>query len=280
MLSAENISCYAGNRAIVDQCSLHIRPGTFTAIVGPNGAGKTSLLKILAHENTRYRGCVKLNGVDVSGMKHRKLSQLRAVLPQHTTVNFPFTIEQIIQIGRYPHLSTTEENSRIVQEVVYRTGLNAFQGRNYHTLSGGEKQRVQMARVMAQVWDESSFPKYLLLDEPTSSLDLSQQHSLLSLAKEFCKRNIGVVAILHDLNLAAQYADEVLFMKQGKTTAQGLTQEIMTAQNIEKTFDHPVRVIFDDVDGYPIIYPVSKMKRPNLFDKTTNSNYVYEQHSN
>lgn len=278
MLLAENISCNAGAKQLVNNCTLSVRPGVFTAIVGPNGAGKTSLLKILSHERTHYEGIVKMNGIVVSAMKHRVLSQTRAVLPQHSTVNFPFTVEQVIAIGRYAHRSTKEENERVINEVITRTNLTALKDRTYYTLSGGEQQRVQMARVMAQIWDESESPKYLLLDEPTSSLDLAQQHSLLSLARGLCKRNVGVAAILHDLNLAAQYADEVVFMKQGSIVAQGLTRVVMTESVIEKTFDHPVKVLRDEQDGYPIVYPLSNMHKQKLFDKVIN-NYAYEQHS-
>ncbi|MBX2956215.1 MAG: heme ABC transporter ATP-binding protein [Cyclobacteriaceae bacterium] len=274
-LQATNVTYSIRHKQIVRDCSLEVQPGVFTAVVGPNGAGKTSLLKILANEVTNYRGQVQLNGMPVYKLKHRELSKLRAVLPQHTTVNFPFTIEQVIQIGRYAHLTTKNENERIITEVMERTSLTSFKGRMYQTLSGGEQQRVQMARVMAQIWDKAVSPKYLLLDEPTSSLDLSQQHALLELAKNLCSRNIGVLAILHDLNLAAQYGDEVLFLKGGITTAQGTVLDVMTRDVIEETFSHPVKVNYDEDTNRPVIYPLQRVNTV-IKNHQTKNHYIYE----
>lgn len=253
MLRAENISYRAGRKDILTDCSIVVRPGTFTVVAGPNGAGKTSLLKILARELTRHKGEVILNDKKITALNSRELSSLRAVLPQHTELNFPFTIEQIVGIGRYPHRTTRLRNQNIIDEVLDLTDLCAFRGRIYQTLSGGEKQRVQMARVMAQVWDDDGQPKYLLLDEPTSSLDLAQQHALLGLSKKLCERNIGIMAVLHDLNLAAQYADDVLFLKGGHTMAFGDVFATMTREIVEKTFSHPVRVTYDEDTHRPLI---------------------------
>jgi iron complex transport system ATP-binding protein len=162
MLQAKNITYKAGRKRIVEDCSLTVSPGSFAAVVGPNGAGKTSLIKIISHELTRYSGSVILNGKNISTLKTRELSTLRAVLPQHSTVNFPFTIEQVIEIGRHPHLTTKHVDQRIIDEVMELTSLTRFKGRIYQTLSGGERQRVQMARVMSQLWDKSDTAKYLL----------------------------------------------------------------------------------------------------------------------
>lgn len=257
MFCAENISYRAGRKNILSDCSIAVTPGAFTVVAGPNGAGKTSLLKILAHELTRYKGRITLNDRKITAINSRELSSLRAVLPQHTEVNFPFTVEQIVEIGRYPHRTTKLQNQRIIHEVLQLTDLDAFRTRLYQTLSGGEKQRVQMARVMAQVWDEDDQPKYLLLDEPTSSLDLAQQHVLLGLSKKLCQRNIGIMAVLHDLNLAAQYADDVLFLKEGQTIAFGGVLETMTRDIIEKTFSHPVRVTCDEDTNRPMICAIA-----------------------
>ena len=277
MLHAQNISYKVGKKSIVSDCSLAIHPGKFTAIVGPNGAGKTSLLRVLSHESTRYEGNVTFNGKSITKIKSRELSALRAVLPQHTTVNFPFAIEQIIEIGRYPHRTTRIENERIISEVLELTRLSSFRGRAYQTLSGGEQQRVQLARVITQIWDQTDFPKYLLLDEPTSSMDMAHQHTLLELAKSLCNRNIGVLAILHDLNLAAQYADRVLFLKAGVTVAQGSVHDVMTEEIIEKTFAHPVKVTYDEWTNKPVIYSLPKNRFAITEKQIVNKNkYVYE----
>jgi iron complex transport system ATP-binding protein len=278
MIETKNIFYSAGKKSIVKDCSVNVRPGFFTAIVGPNGAGKTSLLKIISREVSRYKGEVLLNGRDVSKIKSNDLSMLRAVLPQHTTVSFPFTIEQVIEIGRFTHKTRREENDAIILEVMQLTSLAGFTGRTYQTLSGGEQQRVQMARVMAQIWDESDSPKYLLLDEPTASLDLSQQHLLLGLAKGLCHRGIGVLAILHDLNLASQYADEVLFLKDGETLAYGPILDVMTKSVIEETFSHPVEVTRDEWTNRPRVYATTSSHQL-LKQEQQIKQYAYE-HTN
>jgi iron complex transport system ATP-binding protein len=253
MLIATNISQRISGKTILESCSLKIKPGTFTAIVGPNGAGKTTLLKAISGENKKFRGEVSLNDKPLHRYKTSALSKTRAVLPQQTVVNFPFTVEQVIEIGRYAHRTTHAENEQIIASVMDMTGLSAFRGRTYQTLSGGEKQRVQLARVIAQIWDESPAPKYLLLDEPTSSLDLAQQHALLSLARNLSHQNIAVLAVLHDLNLAAHYADDILFLKNGKPIAYGPLREITTQQVIAQAFGYPVRILEDQ--GQLIIVP-------------------------
>jgi iron complex transport system ATP-binding protein len=275
-LVAENISYRIKKKTILRDCSLNILPGRFTAVAGPNGAGKTTLLRIMSHEITKYSGSISLNTKSVTAMHHKELSEQRAVLPQHTTVNFPFTIEQVVEIGRYPHRSTRLENERIIDEVMLRTNVYHLKGRLYQSLSGGEQQRVQMARVMAQIWDQHELPRFLLLDEPTSSLDLAQQHSLLELIRELCLRNIGVLSIIHDLNLAAQYADDVLFLKDGRTIAYGTVNEIMTKEIIEDTFGHPVNVTYDERTDRPVIYPMPRIFENRSTTKQQTKTYAYE----
>ena len=242
MLTAEHVRLTMGRNPILDGVDLALKPGIFTAVVGPNGAGKSTLLKVLSGETRRFRGAVQLNGVALQRYTPQALSLRRAILPQHTVVNFPFTVEQIVEIGRYPHRAKGVNQAKVVAETLAHTGLNAMKDRAYQTLSGGEKQRVQMARAMAQLWSDFNESRFLLLDEPTSSLDLAQQHALLGLAKGLCRRQIGVMAVLHDLNLALQYADEILFLKSGAPVAYGPTQEVITKPIIEATYDHPVQV--------------------------------------
>ena len=258
MLQATDISRNINGKILLHPCSLTLTPGQFTAVVGPNGAGKTTLLRLLSGEAPPSQGQIQLNSQPLQQYSSRTLSQVRAVLPQHTTVNFPFTVAQVIEIGRYAHRTRAAKNEQIITEVMQLTGLSNFRDRAYQTLSGGERQRVQMARVMAQLWDSSqggasSLPKYLLLDEPTASLDLAQQHVLLGLAKDLCRRSLGILAILHDLNLAIQYADDILFLKQGCMVAYGSVKEVATQEIIEKTFAHPVRLIRDR--GQLIVVP-------------------------
>lgn len=258
MLVSQNISYHVGKKTILRGCNLSVEPGSFTAIVGPNGAGKSTLLKILAKEKDVQTGKVSLNGQNINSLKSTDLSKLRAVMPQHTSISFPYNIEQVIEVGRFPHQSSRKENESVIDAVIKHNNLDAYRNRIYQTLSGGEQQRVQLARIMAQVWDKTTYPKYLLLDEPTSDLDIHHQHALLNTAKELCEKNMGIVAVLHDLNLAAQYADNIVLMKNGTIYKQGRSDQMLTKENIEHVFNHPVEVFTEPKTSKKVIISIPK----------------------
>lgn len=255
MFTASNISLKIRNRQILDQIDINIAPGKFTAVVGANGAGKSSLLKVLAHEHTNFKGEVSINGKKNEHYSAGELSLVRAVLPQSSSLQFAFTVEQVVMLGRHAHKTTAETNRAVVREVMEITGVEEFKDRSVMTLSGGEKQRVHLARVLAQVWEETVYPRYILLDEPTSSLDIAQQQNIFSLAKRVCERNIGVMAIVHDLNQAVQFADQLYFMKAGKVVASGDAQKVFTKINIEETFCCRVNIYHDPCNKCPYIIP-------------------------
>lgn len=255
MLNGDHISVTLKNRDILRDVSLTIAPGRFTAVVGANGAGKSTLLRVLSGELRATQGAVSINGNVVRSYSARALSLVRSVLPQHTQVQFSFSAEQVIQLGRQAHGATRAENDALIDEVVELTGVSAFRRRVYHTLSGGERQRVQLARVLAQVWEQTLFPRYLLLDEPTSSLDIAQQDIIFTLARAACSRNIGVMAIVHDLNQAVQFADEMLFLKEGKVIAQGTPHTVFTKPVIEETFGCPVNLYHIADREHPLMVP-------------------------
>lgn len=277
MFKATHISKIINKKVILDSCDIKLQPGKFTAIVGPNGAGKSTLLKILAGEDKFYNGEVNLNGKLLTKYKTRELAKVRAIMPQHTMVNFPFTVEQVVEIGRYGHPNDAH-NQSYIEDAIEMTGLQAMRNRSYQTLSGGEKQRVQMARVIAQISGKSLDPRYLLLDEPTSSLDLAQQHNLLSLAKRLCTDQIGVMAVLHDLNLALQYADEILFLKKGKTTAYGEISKVVNEEVIENTFEYPVRLLYEDAKIIVIPSSVPFYGAQKASNYNTNNNLINKIH--
>ena len=258
MLVAENISVAVQRREILHQVSIQISPGRFSVVAGPNGAGKSTLLRILSNEMTANAGLVKVNGNALSTYHARALSQVRAVLPQHTQVQFAFTVEQIVGLGRHAHTTTRDENAAILAEVMALTETEKFRKRIYHSLSGGERQRVQLARVLAQVWETSVFPRYLLLDEPTASLDIAQQDIIFNLARAACKRNIGVLAIVHDLNLAVQYADDILFLREGRCVAYGTTEQVFSQDNVAETFGCPVTLYHLANRAHPFVVPEKK----------------------
>ncbi|MBX2965823.1 MAG: heme ABC transporter ATP-binding protein [Cyclobacteriaceae bacterium] len=255
MISARNISLSIHGRKLLNKVSLDVQPGMFTAIAGPNGAGKTSLLKILSKETTQHTGEVLVNDMPVSKYSVADLSTIRAVLPQASRVQFPFSVRQIVKMGRQHHKSLKKHNDTIVGEVSELTGISGWMDRNYLSLSGGEQQRVQLARVLSQVWEEKDFPRYVLLDEPTSSLDIAQQQLIFSLVKHACARNIGVLAIVHDLNQTVQFADKLYFLKSGSVVAHGDSKSVFTKNIIEETFCCRVNVYHDPCTDCPYIVP-------------------------
>lgn len=245
MIAAKELSITKNGRKLLNGVNLEVTPGLFTAIAGPNGAGKTSLLKAISGEST-YEGTLEINGKSADRYSVADLSKVRAVLPQSTHVQFPFTVQQVVQLGG---------KQKNIGEVMELTGITSWSNRNYLTLSGGEQQRVQLARVLAQVWEITDYPRYVLLDEPTSSLDLAQQQMIFSLVKHACERNIGVLAIVHDLNQVVQFSDRLYFLKGGSIVANGNAKEIFTKQIIEETFCCKVNVYHDPCTDCPYIVP-------------------------
>lgn len=277
MLIANNISYTIGSKSILRDISFTLEPGEFKAVVGPNGAGKSSLLKIVVGENKSYKGKVQYHGKQLETLGVKEISKLRAVLPQESQVNFPFTVQEIVEMGRTTFREKKSHLDKVVHEAMKGTGIIPFRDRNYHTLSGGEKQKVQLTRVMAQIWDSHDFSKFIFLDEPTANLDMAQQHQILGLARQLCKKNIGIFAVIHDLNLAAQYADNLMFIKKGGLICQGPVKEVMNKQNIEKTFDHEVTMAFDEINEAPYILPKRNQHiNNNTIGKNLNYN-SYEQ---
>lgn len=245
MIAAKQLSITKNGRKLLNGVDLDVQPGMFTAIAGPNGAGKTSLLKAISGESA-YEGHLEINGVPVNKYNVAELSKVRAVLPQSTHLQFPFTVDQVVRLGGRPGK---------IEEVMDLTGVTEWRDRNYLTLSGGEQQRVQLARVLAQVWEVKSYPRYVLLDEPTSNLDLAQQQLIFSLVKHACERNIGVLAIVHDLNQVVQFSDKLYFLKSGSIVANGNPKDIFTKKIIEETFCCKVNVYHDPCTDCPYIVP-------------------------
>lgn len=239
MLRAADITVKIGKATLVSEVSLEIKPGEFTALVGPNGAGKSTLLKVMSGSLAQTSGSVSLDGEDLKDQSYHALARKRAVLSQNTKLDFPFTAKQVTMLGRNPHVNGRETpiDDKIVNEALKAVEADHLADRKFVTLSGGEQQRVHLARVMAQIWEQpSGHNRYLFLDEPTNGLDIAHQHMSLQIAKEFASRSTGVVAVLHDLNLASQYADNIMILEKGKCFAFGDPEEVLTEENIEKAF--------------------------------------------
>ncbi|WP_229239634.1 heme ABC transporter ATP-binding protein [Echinicola soli] len=232
--------------------SIDLLPGEVVSILGPNGAGKSTLLKILSGEKNCEKGAVSINQVPLASINPQRLAKYRAVMPQHSTVNFPYTVEEIVALGILSH-DTNAPSGRLMEEVLELTGIKHLKERMIDDLSGGEKQRVQLARVLLQIWEDKPYARYLFLDEPTSSMDIAQQHQVLRLVRHLRKKNIGVLAILHDLNLAAQYSDKVMLMKNGSVKAFGSARTIMTAENLSMVYGHPISVMTHPLNDEQVI---------------------------
>lgn len=247
MLIASHIHFCIRKQPIIQQADVRLAPGQFTAILGPNGAGKSTLLKIISGELPCSHGDIRMNGKNIRSYRPAELARVRAVMPQSTTVSFPFKAAEVVELGLQG--SKEQHPAEILKEVMEATNTLHLADRDYGDLSGGEKQRIQLARVLAQVWDPQPYPRYVLLDEPTSSLDLAQQHQVLKAASQLKSRNIGLLAIVHDINLALAYADHLLMMKNGLVAYGGPTQELMNESIFEEVYDHPVRLIRHQESG-------------------------------
>lgn len=260
MIEARDISVSIGGRKIIADVGFEVRPGELAAIVGPNGSGKTTLLKALSSELS-YSGRVTLNGRDLASMKPWEAASLRAVLPQSTALSFPFTVREIVRLGLTGGRSGAPagEDARLPERALARVDLDGFAGRFYQELSGGEQQRVQLARVLCQVWAPvlDGKPRYLFLDEPVSSLDIKHQLIIMDLARDFAERGGGVVAILHDLNLTAMYADRVFVMHRGRLAAAGSPQDVLEDDLISRVFECKLKVGVLPPAGKPFVLPQS-----------------------
>lgn len=244
-LIAENLSYNAGGRPLLRGVSLTATPGCFHAILGPNGAGKSTLLRLLACELRPAQGRITLEERALTNWEPAALARQRAVLPQSESLRFGFNVTQVVALGRLPCLRhAAARETEIIEEALRLTDALHLKDRIYPTLSGGERQRVQLARVLVQIWDRpQTGARYLLLDEPTSSLDLRHQHDALRVAREFAARDVAIVAVLHDPNLALQYADEVSLLCGGTLAAQGTPGAVLTVENLRRVYGIEVEMI-------------------------------------
>ena len=260
MISASSLSVSIGRQRILHDVSIEALPASVTAIIGPNGSGKTTLLKALCGE-LAYDGTVCINGRSLAGLKPWQAAAMRAVLPQAATLSFPFTVREVVGLGltnARPGMLPGEEHN-LPERALSRVGLAGYGGRHYQELSGGEQQRVQLARVLCQVWSPvfDGEPRYLLLDEPVSNLDIKHQLAIMRIARDFAARGGGVVAVLHDLNLTAMFADHVIAMHRGRVAASGPANELLTDDLLETVFECALRVGLPPAGGAPFVLPQS-----------------------
>lgn len=247
MLTAENISYKAGNNVLLDNVSVSFAPGKLHLMIGPNGAGKSTLIKVLCNQLRPSAGTVKYGSQDARRMNDNELAKVRAVLSQNIDLAFPLKVWEVVMMGRYPHFtgkpSSTDESA--CEEAMRFFNVHDMANRDYMTLSGGEKQRVHFARVIAQVWyPAKNNCRYLILDEPLTFLDVHYQFHFMNKLRELLQSNdMVILGVVHDLNLAAKFADTITLINKGKIIATGSRELVLTNDNIETAYQlHPVIV--------------------------------------
>jgi iron complex transport system ATP-binding protein len=239
-LSALHINHSINNIQILQNMSVGIVPGRVTGLLGPNGAGKTSILKVLAGEILAKNGSVDLAGESLGQINSTKLAKIRSVMSQKSNVVFDFKVVDILRMG-WVQGSRWGPNTFdcALHQVVGLVDIARFLGRSYNSLSGGEQQRVQFAKCMLQIWrptEQKQPARYLLLDEPTASLDIAHELKVLKQLRIIAKDNVGVVVVLHDLNLAARFTDYIYLLKNGEVERQGSPDRVLESELLSEVY--------------------------------------------
>ncbi len=240
MLQARGLSFSVKGRTLIDNVNAEFAVGELSILLGANGAGKSTLVRLLARQITGQKGSVRYDGEPSEGWKGEELARVRAVLSQHVEVSFPLRVREVVMMGRYPHFTgaPTARDRRACNESMERLGVLDWADRDYLTLSGGERQRVQFARVLAQIWQDTPGKiRWLLLDEPLTFLDIRHQLEFLKLVRELLTAgDLVAVGAVHDLNLAARFADHCVLLADGRVLAAGAASEVLTPELVTSGF--------------------------------------------
>lgn len=252
-LEAEKLSISRGGRTVLQDIDLQLRSRQVVAVVGPNGAGKSSLLGALSGDLKPASGRILLDGTDLQHWSGADAARERSVLLQQVTLSFPFTVEEVVAMGRSPWAGRDEqlEDEDAIAKAIEATEVEHLVGRRFLQLSGGERARVALARVLAQR------TRTLLLDEPTAALDLRHQEMVLRTARNHAHIAGGaVMVVVHDIGLAAAYADEIAVLENGKLAARGAPDDVLSAELLSRVYQYDVEVFPHPVSGQPVILPV------------------------
>lgn len=248
-IKTQNIHVSFDAREILKGISLAVSKKEFIGIIGPNGSGKSTLLKCIYRILKPQNGAVYLNGQDLRSMSVRSSAQKMAVVAQHNYYNFDFTVREVVMMGRSPHKKALQrdnaEDFRIVKEALKTVQLEAFADRSFSTLSGGEQQRVILARALAQQTPA------LILDEPTNHLDITHQLLMMRLVKNL---NVTVISAIHDLNIAAAYCDRIYVMKDGQIAGHGTPQEVLTPELLSSIYQVETEIVTDSKGQMHILF--------------------------
>jgi iron complex transport system ATP-binding protein len=253
MLTARSLTFSVAGKTLVDSVNLEVRAGEMVALLGPNGAGKSTLLKMLCGQSRPTSGSVLFENRELGQWPPRELARRRAVLPQSSAVPFEFTALEIVLLGRSPH-GDASACGDMARRAMEKTESLHLADRTVTTLSGGEMQRVQLARVLVQIGLDGGAPRCLMLDEPISNLDPAHQHSALQIARELAGDGAAVLVVLHDLNLAAQYATRLVLMKAGRIVTDGTPAEVLTEERIGEVFGVRATVVRNPRCDAPAVF--------------------------
>lgn len=254
ILQADKIGFSYNGAWVLRDVTFSIEPGEFVGLIGPNGSGKTTLLRLIDDVLQPLEGAVRVQGTRVRQMKREALARIVAVVPQESPMIFPFMVQEVVLMGRAPHLGKWrfegEKDFAIVHEAMEMTDTLALAGRSMNRLSGGERQRVLIARALAQE------PQLMLLDEPTAFLDIRHQVEFFNLVKSLnTRQGLTVIAVTHDINLASLYCDRIILLKEGHVRIIGRPGEVITEEHIQAVYDTPVTVDHHPVNGLPRVTP-------------------------
>ena len=246
-IEARALSFHVEAKQLLDRVDLCAAQGQFVGVIGPNGAGKSTLLRALSNVLRYEAGSVRLEGADLDSLSARRVAEILALVPQIAPYTQGFTAFELVLMGRYPHLGRFQvegkADDRIARDAMRLTETDSFETRTLETLSGGERQRVFLARAMAQQ------PRILLLDEPTSNLDILHQLKLLTLVRQLVDDGLTAVAAIHDLNLAARYCDQLVLLADGRVVTEGAPEEVLTPATIASAFGVKSAVYRDPATG-------------------------------
>ncbi len=255
-LTAEGVSVGYGGRTVIDDLDVAIPSGVITTIIGPNGCGKSTLLRTLSRLLKPTSGTVVLDGQDIARLRTRDVAKKLGLLPQAPIAPEGLTVADLVARGRHPHQSWlrqwSSDDAEVVERALAMTGVSDLADRPVDSLSGGQRQRVWISMTLAQGTD------LLLLDEPTTYLDLAHAIDVIDLVDDLHESGCTVVMVLHDLNLATRYSDNLIVMKEGAIRAQGRPRDVITAELLAEVFGLRARVIDDPVSGGPLIVPIGR----------------------
>ncbi len=259
MLEIKGLTYNIGHKKLLDNISTEVNQGEIVVIIGANGAGKTTLLKHISGEIESSEQVIFKNKT-IEQWAYQEKAKHMAVFSQHNAEVIPLPVEEIVLMGRYPYFDNypTEQDLKIVHKNIEKTDITTFKNQPYDTLSGGEKQRTHLARVFSQLDNNGVQQKLLLLDEPFNNLDVYHQYKIMNRVREFVKNNNTAIIVLHDLNVAGQFADSIILLKNGKLLGKGTPEEILTKTYIEQAYDFPCEIIENPVSKTPMVIFVEK----------------------